>query len=234
MQLNAVAVGGLIGAGKTTAITSAVRTLRESGMQAVAVLEPVDEWVRSGRLAEFYGDPGGHALEFQKYVLQTRVDAIGAAVAQLDPARPAVLLLDRGLDDDRGFAQANRAIGNMTAAELEAYEAALAAAKTDLPRWTRPPLRLWLEVPVETCAARCAARARDAETAVSTEYLRCLDRFRPTVDDHVDGTAAPAAVAAALVDKVQRWVAKKMVPDESNNDGPETERTAEPGSSNSA
>jgi deoxyadenosine/deoxycytidine kinase len=206
MQFNAVALGGLIGAGKTTAITAAVQALRGAEMQAVAVLEPVDEWARSGRLAEFYSDPGSHALEFQKYVLQTRVDAITDAVSRLDPSRPAVLLLDRGLDDDRSFAQANHAMGNMTAAELEAYEAALAAAKTDLPGWARPPLRLWLEVPVDTCAARCAGRARNAETAVSTEYLRCLDQFRPTVDDHIDGAAAPAAVAAELAVTVTRWL----------------------------
>ena len=206
--MQTVAIGGLIGAGKTTAITAAAEALQAARpkTQVVAVFEPVDEWVRSGKLAEFYSAPDEHALAFQKYVLQTRVDAIVAAAAALDPNKPAVLLLDRGLDDDSGFARANHALGNLTAAELEAYEAALAAAKDDVPLAARCPLRLWLEVPPAVCAERCAHRARDAESAVSIDYLNCLDRFRPVVDDCIDGTAGPTVVAAALVARIEQWL----------------------------
>ena len=217
MQLLVTEVGGLIGVGKTTAITTAAELLRQrwsAATQVVAVFEPVDEWVASGRLAEYYSAPAEQALTFQRYVLETRVDAIVAATAALDPDRPAVLLLDRGLDDDQCFALANHALGNMTDAELEAYEAALAAARDELPARTAT-LRLWLDAPVAVCAERCAGRARSAETAVSTEYLRCLEQHRPEVDGVIDARAPAAAVAEALA----THVAKKMETVSQDNHG---------------
>lgn len=180
-----IVIRGNIGAGKTTA-----GRLVAAKLGGTFVPEPVDEWVRSGALAAMYS---GQKAAFQAYALATRV-----ANRQFTVGRSSnIVVLDRWLDDDKAFA-----VANLTTEEYAAYEALwdVTAAMNDVGvTWS-----VWLDVPVDVCAARIARRGRPEEVGITAGYLCSLDVFK-NVDAVVSGDGEPDQVAGAIVDAFNRW-----------------------------
>jgi len=189
-------IGGNIGSGKTTAGKAVAKAL-----DACFVPEPVEEWVKSGRLAAFYKDPSkGYA--FQTYAMQTRVQALNARLAQWRHAHhdemPKVIVLDRWLDDDMMFGRVTHQRGGMTDEEFTRY----CAEHADLLRsvnkcgFLQNPHSVWLEAAPETCLARLNARGREEEQTIALDYLKALEAAKPAAS-HALATDAKDADAVA-------------------------------------
>lgn len=119
-----VSVSGVIGTGKSTLLKrlsrseTLQRALTRGWMQSHAgcqpppllwvVREPVKEWMDHGWLEQFYGNMELNALAFQLLVVDSRIRAMQAAIAEARAAaagtgRDIVLLSERCKYDDRLF-----------------------------------------------------------------------------------------------------------------------------------
>lgn len=90
-NINVVTIEGNIGAGKTTLL----QKLSELGYEILA--EPVEEWVRSGALQDFYQGKMD-AFTFQLYVLVTRVQGLRNKISELSAG--STLVVERGFLGD--------------------------------------------------------------------------------------------------------------------------------------
>ena len=204
----AVVLGGNIATGKST-----VGPLLAQRMGACYVPEPVQEWCHSGRLANYYCDPVGHASGFQEYVLSTRTSALNARLNQWRHAHggaaPAIVVLDRWLDDDMIFAKASRARGYLTEDQFGRYAERHARTTQSLVK-TLDVRRVWLHTPPELCLQRIRKRGRAEETTIEHEYLELLEGIRltePPCDLELPTvTSTPDALAQTIYEyTVAHW-----------------------------
>ena len=121
----------------------------------------------------------------------------------------STVVLDRWLDDDKAFADAN-----LNDEEYAAYARLwdITAAMNDVGEtWA-----VWIDAPPVVCAARIKRRGRPEEEAVTAEYLRSLDRFE-NVDAVVSGTDEPEVVARSIVEAFTRWRYDRERPEDALN-----------------
>ncbi len=150
-----IAVDGPIGVGKTTLVEMLTRRY-----EGVKVLEDVD----NPFLERFYKDRPGAAFQTELYFLLSRYKQQQAA-AQMS-------LFDRLMVTDYTF-QKNRIFAylNLTDDELMLFDKLYNLLQPQIPV---PDLVLYLVADLETCMDRIRRRARDAERAMSKDYLREL------------------------------------------------------------
>lgn len=158
-----VSLEGNIGAGKSTLLS---KVPLPPGW--LALEEPVSVWETfrdaEGKtmLEKFYADPRTYAFAFQMMAYTTRRAALEALMAQ----KPVGILCERSLAADHEiFAKMLRDDGVLEPVLYDIY--AREAARTPLPL----DAILYLDVPVETCAARVMKRGREGEGDMQTEYL---------------------------------------------------------------
>lgn len=155
-----IVVAGNIGSGKSTAVAAVSAAL---GMRAYH--EGVD---RNPYFSDFYAEP-------RQWALQSQLSFMTMALADhLDIGlRGGPAIQDRGVHEmHQVFNAAQLAQGNLTHRDHAQLAALIEAVE---PQLARPTLLLYLHAPVEELLGRIHRRGREAETAVSEQYLDLLE-----------------------------------------------------------
>ena len=152
-----IAIEGPIGAGKSTLC----RWMRRYHSASVA-----DE-VQSDLLPAYFRDPSRFAFTVQVDSLTQRHRVLKASWSL---SELVTIWLDRSIFGDMAFARANHAVGHMDAQEFSLYRALY---DTMLDTIDPPHVILWLDVPLDVCAARVEQRGTAGE-AVPAEYAEAL------------------------------------------------------------
>lgn len=178
-------VEGIIGAGKSSLCQSLARYMGCVGHVVEVVPEPVDRWVESGALKQFYADPVANAYKFQTYAYSTRVRTINAAYRGCDP-HVDLLIVERSPLSDRIFMQIQKIQGNVSATDMRMYESWCDLHDLVLPFRAEDASYLYLDTTVSECVRRQGERGREAEGAIPADYQRLLKEGH----DHLLGGGA--------------------------------------------
>ena len=149
-----ISVEGGIGVGKTTCMESILQLYRDNPTVSV-LLEPVDDWRRSGLLERFYSN-GVTSLEFQLVALATLTAPILKALHQ--PHVTMVISERSPLSNIEVFAKMNLTEADFTCYQL-AYNALIAAMPEGVEQAT-----IYLDAPDDVVVQRIAARGREEES----------------------------------------------------------------------
>lgn len=192
-----VAVEGNIGAGKSTLLEA----LRARGF--VVVPEPVDEWLSSGALAEFYKGAMS-PFTFQCHVLETKARALRRA-------------LEAG-GRDRGVVVVERTfeVGADVFLEIDAESGRASRFECGLYRdLTTALLRacgvrqcgvVFLDASPATCLARVHGRARAGEGGVGEESLAKLGAAYGRFLGSIENLLRVPADGPVAADAIVRWI----------------------------
>ena len=190
-----VSVEGGIGAGKTTCMESLLQLYRNDPTVTV-LLEPVDDWRRSGLLERFYGG-GITSLEFQLVALATLTAPILKALHQ--PHATMVISERSPLSNIEVFAKMNLGEDDFVCYRL-AYDALVTAMPTSVEHVT-----IYLDAPVDVIVRRIAARGREEESNIPLSLHQELrerhGRLYETIDHlktRIDATASSTSVSEQL------------------------------------
>lgn len=185
-QVRLLVVDGEIAAGKSTFCEQITAYLNSKGVRAVCVLEPVDEWIRTGTLDRFYENPSMYIFEGQIYIMSTLVRAFDEARRANPDAE--VFVLERSVETCRHvFYEIIKT--DLVPGRREMFESFY--------RWLVEPNLLYnkyitkhvyLKPSIETCQERLRIRNRDAETTVSAEYQSKLREKTTQYLDSVVGS----------------------------------------------
>ena len=180
-------IRGNIGAGKST-----VATLVAEMLEATLVLEPVDEWRRSGALEAMYK---GAKVPFQSYALATRVAKVAFSTlgAQTD-----VTVLDRWIDDDLLFATIN--LKGTDFAEYTKLWQQVSSMNHLVDTFT-----VWLDTDVKTCMERIMKRGRPEEECITEEYLNLLVAAGGSDAVVTNTNRSPHETATEIVNLFRVW-----------------------------
>lgn len=159
-----IVIEGIIGSGKSTLVKNLSAHLKSLGYSVAVALEPVDEWVKSGLLQQFYSNKQRFAYLFQTavFVDQTNVyfDAVNKPVDYV--------IIERSLLSNTIFAELLHEEESMTDLEMRQYS-----------RWAgfwhktlniSPSHFIYLSPSVETAMTRLRSRGRDGESGISADY----------------------------------------------------------------
>jgi deoxyadenosine/deoxycytidine kinase len=174
-------IDGLIGAGKTTLIASIVAAMSEY-YDVHVIPEPVDNWVKSGILAEFYKDQTRYAYTFQTEAFRTRLVkmrevyesamlSLSTKTQSLSTTRPVLFISERSTISDKIFAKLLHTRGQMTDMEYGLY-----CDWWEFWHILMPPMtikHLYMRVDVEVSLGRIMKRGRTGEN-VPDDYQRAL------------------------------------------------------------
>lgn len=175
-------VDGEIAAGKSTLCARIATYLTEVvGVKAVTVLEPVEDWVRTGCLSRYYSNPSHYIFESQIYIMSTLVRAFNEARLANPDAK--VFVLERSVLTCRHvFYEIMK--GELEPGRQEMFESFYT--------WLMKPSlvygsgacstkHLYLKPSIELCQERLRLRNREAEASVSEAYQsklrRCTETF---------------------------------------------------------
>lgn len=205
-------VEGAIGAGKSTLL----QVLSESFSQkykVVTITEPVDLWLDTGALQDFYSDIKGKAYEFQTFAFATRIQKV-AKVFKENPDAD-IYIIERSPYSDRYiFMQMMEDAGYLTENQKIKYKI-----------WWETWMELWPFLPTHfihlnpgltACLQRVQARSRDGESQVDSQYEKDLiDQHRtfflshcphPTLNLDTDIDFRTQEGKAEIVDKVTQFL----------------------------
>jgi deoxyadenosine/deoxycytidine kinase len=156
-------IEGNIGSGKSTLLES----LKNKGYTVAP--EPVDEWVESGALEEYYKG-NMDAFTFQCYILESKVKAFKQVLREWTNGP---IFLERGFEaDSKVFLKYNVDKGKSTEFQLELY-AKLAKEITSSLNCEFGKV-LYLDVSPMTCLERIGKRSRTGENSISFDLIRDL------------------------------------------------------------
>ena len=156
-------IEGNIGSGKSTLLES----LKNKGYTVAP--EPVDEWVESGVLEEYYKGKID-AFTFQCYILESKVKAFKQVLREWTQGP---IFLERGFEaDSKVFLKYNVDKGKSTEFQLELY-AKLAKEITSSLNCEFGKV-LYLDVSPTTCLERIGKRSRTGENSISIDLIRDL------------------------------------------------------------
>ena len=162
---------GPIGAGKSTLLDLVHRVLTRQGRTVCIVPEPVDVWVATGALEEFYQDPRQKAYEFQTFVYATRVMRIRDCIKKCPQAD--VFLIERSVIADRYlFARLLQEGGCFTPLQTVMYDHWTHMWNQLMP-FASPDGFIYLAPSLDETLRRIASRGREGEQ-VSREYQEKL------------------------------------------------------------
>lgn len=195
-QFKVIVVDGCIGAGKSTLLDVLADELSARGYRVVPVKEPVEKWKKSGLLVRFYSNVSRYAYHFQTMAFHDRVAANIAAhqanvrpnfkEAIIDalfeslgfPTKPLLFILERSNFTDPLFMEMLHEGGLIDDLEMSNY-------KDWSDMWGKvmpytPDLFVYLKPDIDVCMARCNARKREGESAVTLEYQIKLEAKHDT------------------------------------------------------
>tara|TARA_Y100000310_G_scaffold274577_1_gene290644 strand:- start:1652 stop:2275 length:624 start_codon:yes stop_codon:yes gene_type:complete len=197
-----IILSGNIAAGKTT-----VGRIVTASLKACFVPEPVERWMADGMLQKFYENPTKTAYTFQTYVLNSRIEAYVIALDEWrkehDGATPAIVVLDRWIEDDYIFASLAYENKQMSNGEFATYMQIHKRVKSAALLNSKNVTRVLINVSPSTCLERLSSRKDPLD--ISPEYLAKLDEKHRqlivsfTVDNEL-GTAEDTAKEI-----IQQW-----------------------------
>lgn len=161
-----ITIEGNIGSGKST-IIKLLKSLNLDGY--VFVDEPVDEWINSGKLQQFYEDPAKYAFEFQLFVLKASAKAIKDAF-RLNPDAKCIISERSVLSGDM-FVQLMIKEGYMTDEQYELYNDYFIHVTDGL---KLPDEIIYVNQLPEICHQNIMRRSRDGESNITLSYLKDL------------------------------------------------------------
>lgn len=163
-------IEGAIGAGKSTLLTTLNNELSKH-YNIVSISEPVDLWVSTGALEDFYKDVAGKGYEFQTFAFCTRVQKVQRMFEENPNAD--IFIIERSPYSDKYiFLDMLREAGHITPQQVIKYEI-----------WWETWMKLWpfkpthfihLNPGLEVCLARKSARSREGESRVDIDYETAL------------------------------------------------------------
>jgi deoxyadenosine/deoxycytidine kinase len=157
---------GPIAAGKSTIVETLAENLK--GVSVEYALERVDLWSDVGIFQLYCQDPSRWAIEFQHFVMVTRIQE-ELAMWERNPNADVYLIERSVFDDYYIFIRTLFANGIVSQAQLTAY-------KTWWDMWVRllpysPTGFVWLQVSLDELMLRVQTRARESEKdSVSRSY----------------------------------------------------------------
>lgn len=160
-----IAIGGLIGAGKTEAAKAIGLRLKKD-----VLLEPVKE---NRYLGLFYADKPTWAMRMQVMLISARFRLVREHM-QAHPGQRPDFILDRTIYEDTIFEQILHDEGSITDLDHETY--------VEYVRWVLldqaplPDAIIYLDVTPERALERIHLRGRPCEQSIPLEYLQRLAR----------------------------------------------------------
>lgn len=167
-QYRILVIDGEIAAGKSTLCQKVVEHLNGKGIRAAAVLEPVDEWIRTGTLQRFYENPSMYIFEGQIYIMSTLVKAFEDARKRNPDAD--VFVLERSVETCRHvFYEIIK--DDLVPGRREMFESFYTwLVEPTLVYNSHLTKHVYLKPSIEICQQRLRLRNRDAESSVSSDY----------------------------------------------------------------
>jgi len=172
MPKHVLFVDGLMGAGKSHFLD----LTREKYPNLTVIDEPVDKWVESGLLENFYNDPKKYAFKLQSYIMDSFVDQLEEAFKN----DVKFILMERGhLAAYTVFSYIHWTNGLLTDEEYEKMEQKHYFYDRDLRKRGYVLDHIYLNTPIDIAMERVAERNRiNEKNKVTKEYQqRLLNRF---------------------------------------------------------
>jgi deoxyadenosine/deoxycytidine kinase len=160
---------GIIGAGKSTILQVLRDEYIRKGKKVCIIPEPVDKWIETGALEEFYRNPKDFAYKFQTHALATRIDYINRAMKAAPDAD--IVLIERSPASDNIFWK----LQDSTECEKKMYDSWYGMWQPLLPFDLKDAKVIYLHTSLDQCMKRVAKRARSEEiSGVTREYQQSL------------------------------------------------------------
>lgn len=160
-----IVVDGLIAAGKSNLIHRCLGPrLRALGYSVVEILEPIEEWQRSGLLQLFYSDPSRYGFEFQAFVFHSRVRKCQEAMVE----GTDFYILERSVFTDRIFMTMLLESGKIQQHEYDTYMDLWTMRRENMPFGV--DMFIYLRPSLEETMRRLHIRNRSEEQSVSEHY----------------------------------------------------------------
>lgn len=161
-------VDGIIGAGKTTFINKVlVPYLQSLGKRVTVVAEPVDKWVASGALQQFYQDPSRRGYQFQTRAFHDRIVEARKCFKEKD-SETDIYVLERSIFTDVLFMGVLHDEGTIDETEYRDYMDMWKMWSLLMP--FTPTKFIYLCPDVKEAMRRLRNRDRDGEAGVSEDY----------------------------------------------------------------
>lgn len=165
-----IVIDGIIGAGKSTLISVLYKLLLEMGYKVTIVREPVEKWVQSGILQQFYDDKKRWAYTFQTVAFMDRILANKKAYEE-NPDTD-IFIMERSWFTDPVFMDMLHDEGYVTEKEMALYKEWCNFWNLVIP--FSPDYFLYLRPELDICMDRVCERNRDGESAVDKQYQQAL------------------------------------------------------------
>lgn len=181
-----ISVEGNIGAGKSTIITNLKNYFNELkneekqvdiDKKIIFIKEPLDVWeatkdISSGKnmIELFYENQKKWSFTFQMMVLATQEQLITETIEHNPQCE--VIISERSIDAGKHvFTEMSADSNNMSNIEYQVYNLMFNNCKYKLNE------TIFIDINPETCYDRVCKRARDGESGVDLEYLKCCDDY---------------------------------------------------------
>ena len=157
-------VEGIIGAGKSTFIQNIQSKLKE----VRCVQEPVDDWIRSGILQDYYDDMSRWGFSFQLRIIHDKVTNLNALKHNYELDSNPVSIVERSIYSDECFSRALYRTGILQESEykLSCDVRGVYSKLLDV----IPSLIIYIRPPLDTCMERVKKRNRKEESDLTVEY----------------------------------------------------------------
>ena len=159
-----IAILGNIGSGKTE-LANELSTL----LSWKKAEEPVQQWIDSGFLAEYYNDIKRYAFSFQIYAFITRLMCYERT--RLGES----CIMDSHVLTDKALMRAQVKLGLLTDKEAEWYESIYNDCMHLVRDQAKPDIIIYLQCSPQVCHQRMQERNRIEEKQISIEYLTILN-----------------------------------------------------------
>lgn len=165
-------VDGIIGAGKTTLLEKCLLPkLTEMGYKVTIIKEPVDKWIESGILKNFYSNMPKYSYLFQTVAFSTRIQSCIDAYEKYKDSTD-IFILERTTVSDKLFAKMLHEDGLIDEVEYSGYKLWTDLWETLMP--FKPDQSIYLRPSLDKCMDRILERSRGAETGITKEYQERL------------------------------------------------------------